>query len=94
MITIFGWYILLCIYNYTGRFLAIHHFDFDYFRQFSSDFDVLRRFGNLKGSAKRFFLWKFDYLDLFRNDGKIAKSLNLLKLADARFRASWINHAI
>ena len=64
-----------------------------YFRQLSTDFDVLWRFGNLKGGAKRFF-GKFDYLDLFRNDGKIAKSLNLLKLADARFRASWINHAI
>ena len=79
---------------YRVFFLERRVFKIFYFPQFSSDFDVLGRFGNLKGGAKRFFFWKFDYLDLFRNDGKIAKSLNLLKLADARFRASWINHAI
>ena len=44
---------LLNIY-YTGCFLECRVFKMFYFRKFLSDFDVLGRFGNLKGGAKIF----------------------------------------
>ena len=49
-----------------------------YFPQFSSDFDILRRFGNLKGSAKIFFFGNLIIMiclemtvTLFQDDGEL-----------------------